>query len=142
MPSRCPSQPTSQEGLEQEAPHSPPVAFSPLLSLFFSQFARARRGGKIPGPSSAGLREKHTVINVIKCPCRFCDWLESRTLRTAPLPERTRVPAELQTVGLARVGEGRRSAASEVASVPARSVPRGAHAEVGRRVREPAPKGP
>lgn len=58
------------------------------------------------------------MINVMKCPCGFCDWLESRTLGTAPLPERTRVPAGLRTVGLERVGEGRRSAASEVASVP------------------------
>lgn len=58
------------------------------------------------------------MINVMKCPCGFCHWLESRTLGTAPLPERTRVPAGLRTVGLERVGEGRRSAASEVASVP------------------------
>lgn len=34
----------------------------------------------LQGQSSAGLGEKHTVINVIKCPRGFCDWLESKTL--------------------------------------------------------------
>lgn len=99
-----------------------------LLAFHYSSVSSLEHEGEgrsqdLPGPVLCRPKEKHTVINVIKCPCGFCDWLESRTLRTAPLPERTRVPTELQTVGLARVGEGRRSAASEVASVPARSVP-------------------